>query len=115
VHVSTTDEAPDQRALSRRLLGRAAVGAAVLYGFFRALVLVHPRGMGFGDVKLATVIGFVLGIFGWPTLLLGLLMPHLINGPVVVILLGKGRVARRSALPLGPALLTGALLAIALM
>jgi len=80
-----------------------------------AMIAILPRGgLGFGDVKLAAVLGFVLGFLGWPTLLLGVLLPHLINGPIALFLLGKGRVGRRSALPLGPALLTGALLAIVL-
>ena len=80
-----------------------------------ATIAISPRGgLGFGDVKLATVLGFVLGFLGWPTLLLGVLAPHLINGPIALFLLSRGRVGRRSALPLGPALLAGALIAIAL-
>jgi leader peptidase (prepilin peptidase)/N-methyltransferase len=38
--------------------------------------------------------------------------PHLINGPIALALLVRRRAGRRSALPFGPALLAGALLAV---
>jgi leader peptidase (prepilin peptidase)/N-methyltransferase len=64
-------------------------------------------------VKLAAVLGFVLGFAGWPAVLAGLAAPHLINAPVAAFLLLTRRAGRRTALPFGPALLTGALLALA--
>ena len=36
---------------------RAIAGAAALFGVFFLLALIHPAGMGFGDVKLAGVLG----------------------------------------------------------
>jgi leader peptidase (prepilin peptidase)/N-methyltransferase len=93
--------------LSRGLIG--GTGSFLAY----AMVALLPRGgLGFGDVKLAAVLGFVLGFAGWPALVFGLLAPHLINGPIAVFLLVTRRAGRRDALPLGPALLAGALLAI---
>ncbi len=98
----------DSRSLGRAVLAAAAVGAAYL------LVLALPGGgLGFGDVKLAAVLGFALGLIGWPAVVVGVVAPHLINGPVAVMLLLRGRARRRTALPLGPALLAGALLAVA--
>jgi leader peptidase (prepilin peptidase)/N-methyltransferase len=44
--------------------------------------------------------------------LLGALLPHLLNGPAVLALLLSGRVKRDSTIPLGPALLAGGLLAV---
>ena len=41
----------------------------------------------------------------------GVLLPHLINGPVALVLLLTRRADRRTHLPLGPALLAGAWLA----
>ena len=98
----------DPRSLGRAGLAAAAVGAAYL------LLLVLPGGgLGFGDVKLAAVLGFALGLIGWPAVLVGVVAPHLINGPVAVVLLLRGRARRGTALPLGPALLAGALIAVA--
>ncbi|HET9517346.1 MAG TPA: A24 family peptidase [Actinoplanes sp.] len=92
-------------------LGRAVLGAGLL-GLAYLLILILPGGpLGFGDVKLAAVLGFALGFAGWPAVLLGAVTPHLINGPVAVVLLVSRRAGRRAALPFGPALLAGALLA----
>ncbi len=95
-------------------LGRA-VAAALLSGTLYLIIALLPgAGLGLGDVKLAAILGFTLGCVGWPALAVGLLAPHLINGPIVVGLLLTRRAARRTALPLGPALLAGALLGLVL-
>jgi leader peptidase (prepilin peptidase)/N-methyltransferase len=91
---------------------RAALGATVLSGLFFLLYLVPGQGLGFGDVKVAVLLGLLLGWLGWPEVLLGALLPWLVNGPVVLVLLLIGRVGRKSTLPFGPALLGGFLLAI---
>ena len=45
-------------------------------------------------------------------MLLGAVLPHLINGPVALGLLLTRKAGPRTELPLGPALLAGALLAV---
>jgi len=92
-------------------LARSALAAG--FSFIAYTMVAIGGGLGFGDVKLATVLGFVLGFYGWPAVVAGLVLPHLINGPVALFLLVTGRARRRSALPLGPALLVGALLGVA--
>lgn len=94
-------------------LGRAALGAGLSAVGYLVLALLPGSNLGFGDVKLAGVLGFLLGWLGWLPVLLGLVLPHLINGPVALGLLLTRRAGRRSDLPLGPAMLAGALLAIA--
>jgi leader peptidase (prepilin peptidase)/N-methyltransferase len=94
-------------------LGRAALCAGLFAAGYLTMALLPGGGLGFGDVKLAAVLGFALGFVGWPAVLTGLIAPHLINGPVAVVLLLRGRAGRRTALPLGPALLAGALIAVA--
>lgn len=95
-------------------LGRALL-AAVLVGLAYLVVALLPgRGLGLGDVKLAAVLGFLLGYLGWPAVVIGVLAPHLINGPVALFLLVTRRAGRGTALPFGPALLAGALAAVAL-
>lgn len=50
-------------------LARAAAGLAILGGFYLTIRVIYPRGMGFGDVKLAGLLGLVLGWFGWGALM----------------------------------------------
>ena len=89
--------------------------AALLSGAINLFIALLPgAGLGLGDVKLATVLGFTLGFVGWPALAAGLLAPHLINGPVALALLLTRRAKRRTALPLGPALLAGAVVGLVL-
>jgi leader peptidase (prepilin peptidase)/N-methyltransferase len=90
---------------------RALAAALCCAAGYVLLALLPGSRLGFGDVKLAAVLGLPLGWLGWPTVLLGLVLPHLINGSVALVLLLAGRAGRRSVLPLGPALLVGALLA----
>jgi leader peptidase (prepilin peptidase)/N-methyltransferase len=100
------------RVADRGRVGGALVGAG-LYALAYAMVWLVSRGqLGLGDVKLAAVLGFPLGFLGWPALLIGALAPHLINGPVAVFRLVTGRAGRSTALPFGPALLLGALVAV---
>lgn len=96
-----------------RLLA-ALAGAALSGAGYVVLALLPGSRLGFGDVKLAAALGLPLGWLGWPTLGLGLLLPHLLNGVVVLALLAARRVRRDTALPFGPALLAGAWLAVLL-
>ncbi len=93
-------------------LQRAVLAAAAMAGGYLLLALLPGARLGLGDVKVAGVLGLVLGWLGWGYVLLGALLPHLLNGPVVLALLLSGRVKRDTSLPLGPALLAGALLAV---
>jgi leader peptidase (prepilin peptidase) / N-methyltransferase len=95
-------------------LGAAFGGAVVLGGVYLVLALVSGGAVGLGDAKLAAVLGFALGHFGWSAVIAGVVVPHLINGPVAMVLLATGRARRSTALPLGPALLGGAVLALAI-
>jgi leader peptidase (prepilin peptidase) / N-methyltransferase len=91
-------------------LGRAFLAAALSGTIYLVVALLPGGGLGLGDVKLMAVLGFILGFAGWPALVVGLVAPHLINGPVAIALLLTRRAKRGTALPLGPALLAGALI-----
>ncbi|MEU8152875.1 prepilin peptidase [Micromonospora sp. NPDC048986] len=93
-----------------RLLG-ALGGAAVAGAGHVVLALLPGSRLGFGDVKLAAVLGLPLGWLGWGTLLAGLLLPHVLHGGLVLGLLAARKAHRNTLLPLGPALLVGAWLA----
>lgn len=87
---------------------RAGIGL-LLYGGILFVVAVVSRGMGMGDVKLAALIGLVLGSLGLryvgvaagAAIVLGGL------GGLVALMMGKGR---KSAIPFGPYLAAGAVI-----
>ena len=91
---------------------RALAAALALSGGYLVLALLPGANLGMGDVKLCALLGLLLGWLGWDAVLLGALLPHLINGPVALALLLARRAGRKTELPLGPALLAGALLAV---
>ena len=93
-------------------IGRGLLAAGGCCAAYLLLALLPGGGLGFGDVKLAAVLGFVLGWVGWPAVLTGLIAPQVINGPIALFLLFTGRARRGTALPFGPALLAGAALAV---
>lgn len=89
-------------------LVRALIGAAALFLVYFVMVIVYPAGMGFGDVKLAGVLGLYLGWFGWGALVIGWFSAFLLGGIFSVGLLLAGRAGRKSGIPFGPWMLLGA-------
>jgi len=86
----------------------AVIGGAALYGAYFLMALAYPGGMGFGDVKLAGVLGMYLGWLGWSELAVGWFAAFLVGGCVGVALIVAGRAGRRTAIPFGPYMLVGA-------
>jgi leader peptidase (prepilin peptidase)/N-methyltransferase len=76
------------------------------------LIALISGGMGFGDVKLAGLLGLGLGWFGWETAVLGAFAAFTIGGLVGALLLVAGRASRKQAIPFAPALCGGSLLAL---
>ena len=91
---------------------RALIGMAILYAFYLLLVVIYPKGMGWGDVKLAGVLGLYLGYLGWGPLLVGAFFGFFFGGVVGATLMAARKVGRKSKVPFGPFMLAGALLAI---
>jgi leader peptidase (prepilin peptidase)/N-methyltransferase len=94
------------------LMVRAALGAFALFAFYFLLLLIYPPGMGFGDVKLAGVLGLYLGYLGWGTLIVGGFLGFLLGAIVSIGLMLVRRAGRKSKIPFGPFMLVGAFLAI---
>ncbi len=84
------------------------VGGAALFLFYLLLALAYPRGMGFGDVKLAGVLGLFLGFVGWGALLVGAFAAFFVGGIFSVGMLAARRVGRKTGIPFGPWMLLGA-------
>ncbi|MEW2546039.1 A24 family peptidase [Streptomyces sp. NPDC047002] len=89
------------------LLGGLALGAA-----YTALFLVNPRGLGFGDVKLALPLGCALGWYGWPVLFLGAFAGFLLGALYGLALMALRRAGRSTAVPFGPFMIAGACVAL---
>jgi leader peptidase (prepilin peptidase) / N-methyltransferase len=86
-----------------------ALGALGAAGFLFLAVLAYPRGMGMGDVKLALLIGAMLGASAAVAVMLGLLFALI---PSIVLLARHGAAARRLAIPFAPFLAAGAVVAL---
>lgn len=84
----------------------AALGAAA---FFLLPHLLYPAGLGMGDVKLALLLGAMLGKSVVAALLVGCLAAALVAVGLLVV---RGRAARKQAIPFGPFLALGAVVAL---
>jgi leader peptidase (prepilin peptidase)/N-methyltransferase len=94
------------------LLLRAVVGAAALTGGYLFLALARPGGMGFGDVKLAGIVGAVLGALSYKVLLVGAFAAFLLAAVTGLVVIAAQRGTRRTAVPFGPFMVAGSLLAL---
>ena len=83
-----------------------------LFAFYLLLVVIYPRGMGLGDVKLAGVLGLVLGWLGWGELAVGGFLGFLLGAVVGGLLMVVRRAGRKTKIPFGPFMILGALIAI---
>lgn len=96
------------------------VGMATYFALLFVPHLVYPRGMGFGDVKLALVMGLYLGWLGWTE-------AHPVGGPIQLVLyalmlgctlgvvfglLSRVVTKRGGEFPFGPALALGCLVVV---
>jgi leader peptidase (prepilin peptidase) / N-methyltransferase len=119
----------DHRLLPNKLTGPSAVAAlvagtaldpggeperliagATAGGFFLLAALAYPAGMGMGDVKLAGVLGLHLGRAVAPALGIALVAGVLVG---IAIMVRKGAAeGRRTAVPFGPFLALGAVVAL---
>ncbi len=89
-------------------LVRTGLGAALLFGFFFLVAVAAPGAMGFGDVKLAGVVGGVTAYLSWGAFLTSAFGGFLLGALVGVLLMVGGRAGRRTAVPFGPFMLVAA-------
>jgi leader peptidase (prepilin peptidase) / N-methyltransferase len=96
--------ATDPSSLPERAIAAAAAGGGLLL-----IALAYPRGMGMGDVKLAAVMGLYLGSAVAPALLIAVLAGTAVGLGVMLI---QGSGARKLAVPFGPFLALGGVVAL---
>ncbi len=96
----------------------AAIGLAVLAGPLFVIWFINPKGMGFGDVRLAVLLGWSVGFYAgvrpMAAVFLGVccMVASAIIGLVYGIV-GLGVRGRKAQVPFGPAMVTGTFLCIA--
>jgi leader peptidase (prepilin peptidase)/N-methyltransferase len=92
------------------LLGERLIAGAAAGGFLLAAVLAYPAGMGMGDVKLAAVMGLVLGRAVAPAMFIALIAGTVVG---VAVMARRGvRDGRKTRVPFGPFLAFGSVVAL---
>ncbi len=86
--------------------------AAAWFVLFYAMFAISPRLLGFGDVRLAPVLGLALGWLGWRYVLLGFFAANLIGAAIGIALIASHRMSRRQQIPYGVFLALGCAVAV---
>ena len=84
----------------------SALGAGVVLFL---IVLAYPKGLGMGDVKLSALLGAGLGVAVISAMFVGFFAAFL---PAAILLVRHGKEARKQAIPLGPFLALGGVVAL---
>lgn len=92
-------------------LARAGIGSVALFAFYFLAALVYPAGMGFGDVKLAGVVGGMLAYLSWSALAVGAFGAIMLGAVAGLVVLASGG-NRKTAIPFGPAMIAAAFTAL---
>jgi leader peptidase (prepilin peptidase) / N-methyltransferase len=92
---------------------RALLAGGAYFGALLVIALVAPAGgFGFGDVKLAVLLGLFTGYLGWGHVSVAFFFAFLLGGVLSILLLLTGLKGRKDAIPFGPYLVLGAYVAI---
>jgi leader peptidase (prepilin peptidase)/N-methyltransferase len=82
-------------------IAQAGIGAGIGLGLALLVVLLSRGGMGFGDVKMAGLIGLVTG---YPLVFFNLILAAIIGGVAALVLIVGKKKKRKESIPFGPAL-----------
>ena len=89
-----------------------AICGAAWFALFFVMNLASPRLLGFGDVRLAPVLGLALGWLGVRYVVLGFLAANLIGAVVGIALIVAHRMERQQQMPYGVFLAVGCAVAV---
>lgn len=101
----------DRKALAAMLFGVIICGGLFLLLYGLGFLLYQQEALGFGDVKLAVLIGMLVG---WPAIGTAIGLAALFGAAISVLLLGAGTASRRTFIPFGIFMALGAVLALLL-
>jgi len=87
-------------------IASAALGGGIGFIIFLLIAIISRGGMGWGDVKLAALIGLATG---FPQVILAVIMGAILGGIVAVALMIAKKRKRREAIPFGPFLAVAAM------
>lgn len=96
----------------REHLWKALVGAGIALIIMAIIYFASRGGMGDGDVRLAPLLGLHLGYISLAIVPVGLFFGFLIGAVVGVVMMATSKAGRKTALPFGPFLAAGTVLAI---
>jgi len=88
-------------------IANAAIGGGIGFVIFLLLAIISRGGMGWGDVKLAALIGLATG---FPLVFVALIMGAILGGVVAIVLLVAKKKKRKETIPFGPFLSLAALI-----
>lgn len=100
-------------------INSALLGAAVFSGFMGLAHVIHERGMGFGDVKLAILLGLFVGwlqpsLIDATRLVFWTILLALTGGGIIGLVYNVVRGRGRAEIPFGPALAAASLVIVVL-
>ncbi len=93
-------------------LVRALLGGVAMYALYYGLCAISPAGMGFGDVKLAGVLGMYTAWSGWGAWAVGVFLGFFLGGIFGVLVIATQRGDRKTTVPFGPFMLLAVLVAV---
>lgn len=93
-------------------MGLGSAGTWLLYFLLRK---ASKGAMGLGDVRLAGLVGTVLGFASLWNVLWGVVLSFVVGGVIAMVLLISGRAKAQDRVPFGPAMLVGTALALVLV
>jgi leader peptidase (prepilin peptidase)/N-methyltransferase len=99
----------DHKALASMAVGAVLCGGLFLLFYFLGFLLYQQEALGFGDVKLAALMGLAVG---WPDIIQAVVLCAVIGFAASIVLLGTGRVTTKTYIPFGTFLSLSAALAL---
>ncbi|MBW4077373.1 MAG: prepilin peptidase [Acidobacteria bacterium] len=90
----------------------AALYALLWFSVFYVMNLLNPRLLGFGDVRLAPLLGLSLGWLGVSYVALGFFVANLVGAVLGIVLIATKRIRRDQPIPYGTFLALGTAIAL---